>query len=169
MRVRVDREGSGKSVVLTVRDEGTGIEPALLDRIFNPFVQADTTLARPRGGLGLGLAVVKGLVALHGGCVSASSGGSGEGAELRVELPLHTARLEVAGSSEPAPAVAQGSAAMILVFEDNPDAAESLRVVLSGAGYRVWVEPTGRQAMEVVARVRPDVVLCDLGLPDRDG
>ena len=104
VRVRVDRDASGQSVVLTVRDEGTGIEPALLDRMFEPFVQADTSLARPRGGLGLGLAVVKGLVALHGGRVSASSDGAGAGAELRVELPLHAAPAEVAASSEPAPA-----------------------------------------------------------------
>ena len=169
VRVGVDREASGQSVVLTVRDDGTGIEPALLDRMFDPFVQADTSLARPRAGLGLGLAVVKGLVALHHGRVSASSGGAGAGAELRVELPLLTARHEVAESSDPAPRVADGFAARVLVFEDNPDAAESLRVILTGAGYRVWVETTGRQAMEVVTRVRPDFVLCDLGLPDRDG
>jgi PAS domain S-box-containing protein len=167
VRVRVDLDESGRSVVLTVRDEGLGIEPALLGRMFKPFEQADTSLARHRGGLGLGLALVDGLVTLHGGRVSASSGGLGQGAELRVELPLHTGGLEVAESREPGRA--QGSCAKVLVFEDNADAAESLRAILSGAGYRVCVESTGWHAIDAIRRFMPDLVLCDLGLPGRDG
>ena len=169
MHVRVEREAASGSVVLTVLDQGAGIEPALLDSIFDPFVQADTSLSRARGGLGLGLAVVKGLVALHGGRVAASSAGPGTGTELRVELPLHAPPGEVAAPGQTEPGSPEGSSATVLVFEDNADAAESLRVVLSAAGYRVWVEPTGRDAMEVVKRVQPAIVLCDLGLPDRDG
>jgi PAS domain S-box-containing protein len=169
IHVNVARDESARRVVLTVRDEGAGVEPALLNRIFEPFVQADTSLARPRGGLGLGLAVVKGLVSLHGGRVSASSDGLGKGAELRVVLPLDATRVGVAESHEPAPESAPASVARVLVFEDNVDAAESIRLILSTAGYRVWVEATGRHATDVVRRIRPDVVLCDLGLPDRDG
>jgi two-component system CheB/CheR fusion protein len=169
VHVNVDRDESGRRAVLTVRDEGAGVEPALLDRMFEPFVQADTSLARPRGGLGLGLAVVKGLVKLHGGRVSASSAGLGKGAELRVVLPLDATHLDVAESHEAVPETAPASVARVLVFEDNVDAAESIRLILSTAGYRVWVEPTGRDAAEVVKRIRPNVVLCDLGLPDRDG
>jgi PAS domain S-box-containing protein len=168
VRVRVDGDASGNNVVLTIRDEGSGIEPGLVGRMFEPFVQADTSLAHPRGGLGLGLAVVKGLVNLHGGCVSASSQGLGHGAELRVELPRLAAHPEVAESREDAPEAVKGSA-RVLVFEDNTDAAETLRVILSDAGYRVWVESTGRRATELVKSIRPDVVLCDVGLPDRDG
>jgi PAS domain S-box-containing protein len=169
VRVRVDLPKVGQpAAVLTVRDEGAGIEPDLLGRIFDPFVQADTSLSRPRGGLGLGLAVVQGLVALHGGRVEASSGGSGKGTEVRIEIPLCALDAEVVEAQEPA-AAATGTAATVLLFEDNADAAESLRVVLSDAGYRVWVEPTGRRAREILQRVRPDVVLCDLGLPDCDG
>jgi CheY-like chemotaxis protein len=155
--------------VLTVLDEGSGIEPALLGSIFDPFVQADTSLSRPRGGLGLGLAVVKSLVALHEGRVSASSGGPGQGAELRVELPLHAARPEAPRASQWGPASPAGSMETVVLFEDNLDAAESLRALLSAAGYRVWVETTGRDALEVIRRCRPAIVLCDLGLPDRDG
>jgi PAS domain S-box-containing protein len=169
VRVRVARQTGAQSMVLTVRDEGAGIEPAMLDTIFEPFVQADTSLSRARGGLGLGLAVVKGLVALHGGCVSASSDGPGRGAELRVEIPLHAAEREAAPASPPEPGPSRGPVATVLLFEDNADAAESLRVVLCAAGYRVCVEATGRDATTVVKRVQPAIVLCDLGLPDRDG
>ena len=169
VRVRVEREAAGPSVVLTVLDEGAGIEPAVIDSIFEPFVQADTSLSRPRGGLGLGLAVVKGLALLHGGRVAASSAGPGKGAELRVHLPLRAPPGRVAPPNHPEPGAPDGASATVLVFEDNADAAESLRAVLSAAGYHVWVQPTGRDATEVVERVRPAVVLCDLGLPDKDG
>jgi PAS domain S-box-containing protein len=167
VHVRLDREASGRSLVLAVRDEGSGILPDLLDRVFEPFVQADTSLARPRGGLGLGLAVVKGIVTLHGGRVSASSPGPGGGAELNVELPLHAPVLEVREPTVVTTEVA--SSARVLLFEDNADAAETLRELLSAAGYQVWVEATGRRAVELVRTLRPHLVLCDLGLPDRDG
>jgi PAS domain S-box-containing protein len=167
VHLRVQRDASGRTVILTVRDEGAGIEPSLLGSIFEPFVQAETSLSRPQGGLGLGLAVVKSLVTLHGGRASATSGGVGKGAEFRVELPLHAGR---AAAPIPTEALApRGTFATILVFEDNVDAAAGLRVVLTTAGYQVSVMTTGREAMEVIKRVRPTVVLCDLGLPERDG
>ena len=169
VRVRVDRDASGARMVLTVRDEGMGIEPALLGRMFKPFEQADTSLARHRGGLGLGLALVDGLVTLHGGRVSAASAGLGHGAELRVELPLHAVAHEVAESRDRIAGQAQASCARVLVFEDNADAAESLRGILTNAGYSVSVEATGCSAIEAIRRFRPDMVLCDLGLPGRDG
>jgi CheY-like chemotaxis protein len=156
-------------MVLTVRDQGAGIDPALLDRIFEPFVQADTSLSRPRGGLGLGLAVVKGLVDLHGGHVSASSAGPGQGAELTVELPLYTVRVSAPHPAHVEPGTAGNASATVLLFEDNEDAAESLCIVLTSTGYRVCIEPTGRHALDVVRRVRPDIVLCDIGLPGKDG
>jgi PAS domain S-box-containing protein len=169
VHVRVERDGASAHAHLTVRDEGAGIEPALLGSIFEPFVQAETPLSRPRGGLGLGLAVVKGLVALHGGRVFASSDGPGKGAELRIEIPLEAQPTEAAPASpqpaEPPPA----PSTTVLVFEDNADAAESVRSVLSAAGYDVLIQASGRDAMETVRRVRPTIVLCDIGLPDRDG
>jgi PAS domain S-box-containing protein len=169
VRVSVERDAAGRSAVLAVRDQGAGIDPALVDRIFEPFVQGETSLARSTGGLGLGLAVVKGLVRLHGGRISAHSGGVGRGAELRVELPLVDGRPPLAASVDDLPQAIGGSPAKVLVFEDNADAAESLGAILSCAGYRVWVESTGRDAMRLVRSIRPDAVLCDLGLPDRDG
>ena len=169
VQVRVERDATGQSVALTVLDQGAGIEPAVIESIFEPFVQADNSLSRARGGLGLGLAVVKGLTALHGGRVAASSTGPGKGAELRVLLPLQPPRAEVAHPSQPEPGWSEGASATVLVFEDNTDAAESLHAVLSAAGYRVWIERTGRDATELVKRVQPSIVLCDLGLPDKDG
>jgi CheY-like chemotaxis protein/anti-sigma regulatory factor (Ser/Thr protein kinase) len=167
--VRVRVEGSGHDMVLTVRDQGAGIEPALLGSVFEPFVQGDTTLSRGRGGLGLGLAVVKGLVDLHGGRVTASSDGPGRGTEVRVEMPLHTPPVGVAPSKRSEPGSVDSGRATVLLFEDNDDAAESLRVVLCAAGYRVCVESTGRDARAAVRRAQPAIILCDLGLPDRDG
>jgi PAS domain S-box-containing protein len=169
VRVRADRDNAGRSAVLTVQDEGVGIKPALLGRMFEPFEQGDASLARERGGLGLGLAVVKGLVTLHGGRVSATSDGPGRGAEVRVELPLRGAEDDVSTPTSATPDSSRGSCARVLIFEDNADAAESLRGLLAAAGYHVAVEASGSQALEVARRFRPDTVLCDLGLPDRDG
>jgi PAS domain S-box-containing protein len=167
--VRVRVEATGQDVMLTVRDEGAGIEPALLGSVFEPFVQGDTTFSRARGGLGLGLAVVKGLAVLHGGRVTAASDGVGRGTEIRVALPLHALPTGVAPARRPEPGSREGAGTTVLVFEDNPDAAESLRVVLSAAGYHVCVESTGRDARAAVRRAQPAIILCDLGLPDRDG
>jgi PAS domain S-box-containing protein len=167
--VRVERAPVAESLVLTVRDEGAGIEPAFLGSIFEPFMQADNSLSRGRGGLGLGLAVVQGLVALHGGRVSASSGGEGQGAELRVELPLYLPQRDAPAPVRAEPEPQPPARALVLVFEDNADAAESLRIVLSAAGYHVEIAATGHDATAVVRRVRPAIVLCDLGLPDQDG
>jgi PAS domain S-box-containing protein len=169
IRLHATRDATRERAVLTVRDEGAGIDPALLRRIFEPFVQADHSLSRPRGGLGLGLAVVKGLVDLHGGEVSAASGGPGCGAELTVKLPLYAAPVATAEPADAEPRSSEHESAMVLVFEDNEDAAESLRIVLSTTGYRVSVESTGLHAIDVVKRVHPDIVLCDIGLPDKDG
>jgi len=152
---------------ISIRDEGIGVEPSVLARMFEPFEQVDGSLARGRGGLGLGLAVVKGLVALHGGWVTATSEGRDRGTELRIELPLERS---MTPPSEPLPPTGHPTEAMrVLVFEDNLDAAESLRVILSDVGHRVEVENTGARALEVIRSFRPEVVLCDLGLPEKDG
>ncbi|MCG6941670.1 MAG: PAS domain S-box protein [Thiohalocapsa sp.] len=153
--------------ILTVRDTGIGIAPDMLPRVFEPFAQADTTLARTRGGLGLGLAMVKGLVEMHGGTASAASAGEGRGAELTVRLPMvpppRPARLSQARSRP------RGDGRRVLIIEDNTDAAESLRMLLGLTGHIVAVALSGPEGVEQVRAFVPDVVLCDIGLPGMDG
>jgi two-component system CheB/CheR fusion protein len=162
--VRLSLEGADGSAVLRVRDTGVGIDPAMIPRLFQPFSQADTTLNRRLGGLGLGLALVKGLVETHGGTIDVSSGGKGKGAEFVVRLPLAAApaRLEVAPPAAPRPR-------RILVIEDNLDAAESLRLALELQGHEVFLAHDGPHGIERARELRPQVVLCDIGLPDMDG
>jgi len=158
---------SAALAALRVRDDGPGIAPDSLTRVFEPFVQADRTLDRSHGGLGLGLALVKGLVELHGGSVIARSAGAGLGAEFVVTLPL-----DAAASPRIPPAAAPAAPAharRVLVIEDNPDAAASLREVLELNDHVVEVVGTGREGIDRARDFRPDVVLCDLGLPEMDG
>jgi two-component system CheB/CheR fusion protein len=150
---------------IRVRDDGAGIDPAVLPRLFQPFSQADTTLARSLGGLGLGLALVKGLVALHGGTVEAKSAGKGTGSEFVVRLPLSVAPPIARGAG---PALASRPH-RILVIEDNADNAESLREVLAMEGHAVEVAYDGPQGLAKGREFRPDIVLCDIGLPGMDG
>jgi CheY-like chemotaxis protein len=160
--VRLEEEAGGGAAVLTVRDSGIGMEPDMLARLFEPFSQADRSLDRSRGGLGLGLALVKGLVELHGGDVRASSPGAGKGSELTVRLPLLR---EPAGPEVPAPGPSATRPLRVLIIEDHPDSAESLRMLLELSGHRVAVAHAGRPGLEVARAFRPDVVVCDLGLP----
>jgi len=156
-----------RQAVLRVRDTGTGIAPDMLPRIFEPFTQADTTLDRSKGGLGLGLALVKGLVEMHGGTVSVESEGVGKGAEFTVRLPLESG---VAPTAERTGGARQnGSARRVLVIEDNVDAADSLREVLELEGHTVEVAYSGADGIETARAFRPEVVLCDIGLPGMDG
>jgi PAS domain S-box-containing protein len=150
---------------LSVLDEGAGIAPELLPSIFEPFTQAEIKLDRTRAGLGLGLAVVRGLVELHGGRVAAHSAGEGTGAELRVLLPPGAA------PSKPTRRAATFSARpmRVLIVEDNPDIVELLSTVLRFDGHSVEVAMSGCEALATARRVKPQVVLCDLGLPDKDG
>jgi signal transduction histidine kinase len=150
-----------------VRDTGIGIEPALIDRVFEPFVQEERTLARSRGGLGLGLPLVKGLVELHGGSVEARSGGPGSGAEIVVRLPLAAVAVS-AGGEEGGDAVGTG-ARRVLVVDDNVDAAASLCDVVAHFGHSVEAVHDGPAAVAVAREHHPDVVLCDIGLPGMDG
>jgi PAS domain S-box-containing protein len=151
---------------IAVRDTGVGIDPGELERIFQPFAQADQGLARTHGGLGLGLALVKNLVELHGGSVEARSDGLGLGAEFVVRVPL-----AAAAAAEPDEHVAgvEASSQVILVIEDNDDAGQTLADVLELHGHRVRVARDGRSGVELARALRPDVVLCDIGLPDLDG
>ncbi|MFY3744787.1 ATP-binding protein [Anaeromyxobacter sp. Red801] len=162
--VAVDATPEGRARV-RVRDDGIGMPPEVLQRLFQPFVQAEGTLARTRGGLGLGLALVKGLVELHGGTVDAASAGAGRGATFTLELPLDGVPVRVTEAATPRPAAPR----RVLVVEDNRDSAETLRDLLELAGHHADIALDARQALERCRTARPDAIVCDLGLPDMDG
>jgi len=164
-RVELILEVEASAAFLRVRDNGVGIAAGVLQQLFQPFMQSAQTLDRTQGGLGLGLALVKGLVELHRGAVSASSEGSGRGAEFTVRLPR----------SEPEPSALQTAVALqprprrIVVIEDNADAADSLREVLQLMGHEVQLASTGQAGMTLACERCPDIVLCDIGLPGMSG
>jgi PAS domain S-box-containing protein len=164
--VRVSVSTTGAAAEIRVRDEGLGIAPDLLQGLFEPFVQADGGLSRAQGGLGLGLALVKGLAELHGGAVRARSEGLGKGSEFVIELPL--ARGQAAPAQE-ARAGRPGGPLRVLVIDDNLDGAQTLADLLELEGHRTEIATDGRSGVAKARELRPDVILCDIGLPDMDG
>ncbi len=165
-RVDVSLSRNDGQALLSVRDTGVGIAPELIGQVFEPFTQGDKSLHRTRGGLGLGLSLVKALVELHGGTVQVRSDGVGRGTEIVVTLPI--APGPVLTPSVPAAAVPR-SARRILIVEDNADAADTLHEILRRRGHTVEVARDGERGIERALTFRPDVVLCDIGLPGIDG
>jgi PAS domain S-box-containing protein len=165
--VRVGTDEARRQAVLAVRDTGAGIDPDLLPRLFAPFAQADRSLERVKGGLGLGLALVKGLVDLHGGEAHAASEGPGRGAEFTVRLPRQPE--PPALTAMPSTPGRTAKRLRILVVEDNQDAADSLRLLLELFGYDVAVAYSGPAGVKAAEDWQPDVVLCDIGLPGMNG
>jgi PAS domain S-box-containing protein len=166
VRVTLARDPERNQAIIRVSDTGVGLAPSTLAHLFEPFVQADKTLDRSKGGLGLGLALVKGLVEMHGGEVSAYSEGLGKGAEFTLRLPTTLPSSEGRGVPETASPVGHRR---VLIIEDNADAAESLRQVLELNGHGVAVAFSGPEGIEKARDYRPQVVLCDIGLPGMDG
>jgi CheY-like chemotaxis protein len=163
--LRARREGD--QAVIAVRDNGIGIEPRMLPHVFELFMQVDPSV-RSQGGLGIGLALVKSLVGMHGGSVVASSPGLGRGSEFVVRLPL--ARLPAGEVPAGAPAAGAARAPRrILVVDDNRDAAESLGVLLEHLGASVTVVHDGPAALAALEAHRPTAVLLDIGMPGMDG
>jgi CheY-like chemotaxis protein len=165
--LRVVENAKEGTTILSVRDTGIGMEPDIFNQIFQPFAQADRTIERSRGGLGLGLALVKGLVELHDGEVWASSNGPGQGSEFTIRLALAPERRSVADPSDPGSSVIERR--RILIIEDNLAAAQSMRMFLTATGHTVELAHNGPDGIERAQRFRPDVVLCDIGLPGLDG
>ena len=166
-RVSVSGDRTAKlGAVVHVADTGVGMAPEMLARLFQPFAQADTSLDRSKGGLGLGLALVKGLVELHDGSIVARSAGLGQGAEFVVCLPLS---LEKVATAAPLRTSAPGSRQRVLIIEDNIDAADSLREALEFNEHEVEVAYTGPAGIAKARARKPEVVLCDIGLPGMDG
>jgi len=152
--------------LIRVVDTGVGMAPQMLQRLFEPFAQADETLDRSKGGLGLGLALVKQLVELHGGSVEARTGGVDKGAEFLVRLPLVTAQAQMTERERPSP---KAPHRRVLLIEDNVDAADSLRALLELQGHEVAVSCNGPDGLTKAHEFRPEIVLCDIGLPGMDG
>jgi signal transduction histidine kinase/CheY-like chemotaxis protein len=173
--VRIEGSVAGSDVRIVVTDTGEGIRRELLDAVFAPFQQADTSTTRRHGGLGLGLAIVKQLVAAHGGTVHAESDGIGQGARFVVELP---ARATAAARPTPDQAISTTPGAnpsppleglVILVVDDEEDALQLVTRVLSAHGAEVHAVASAREALEKIETVHPDVLVSDIGMPEEDG
>jgi two-component system CheB/CheR fusion protein len=180
--IQVQAAQEGNEAVVRVRDNGIGVPPDVLDRVFEPFVQSEGSLARSEGGLGIGLTLVRSLVEMHGGRVEAHSPGLGQGSEFVVRLPARVPAEKATGLPgipripampdmpeipRDAPFSARGL--RVLVVEDNVDAAESLAALLRLWGHDVRVVHDGLDAIEEARRQHPEVVLLDIGLPGLDG
>src|SRR6185312_228652 len=151
---------------ISVGDNGAGIDPTLLPKLFEPFAQGPQALDRSQGGLGLGLALVKGLIEAHGGYVQAYSDGANKGSVFTISLPV--VGFEVV-PPPPAPKLPEGERRRILVVEDMRDAARMLRLILSAAGHEVKIALTAGEALDTLQTFTPQVIVCDIGLPDMDG
>jgi PAS domain S-box-containing protein len=165
--VSVTSDPASARAVLQVSDTGAGIDSELIERLFEPFMQGDNTLDRNSGGLGLGLALVKGLVALHGGEVSVQSAGRDQGAEFTVRLPLFAGL-----AAEAKTAVAQSPpqpGRRVLIVDDDRDVADGLRAALEIHTHQVAVAGNGPDALAAARLFKPDVVFCDIGLPGMNG
>jgi signal transduction histidine kinase/DNA-binding response OmpR family regulator len=165
-RIRLSAAGSGDEVEVRVRDSGMGIATDMLESVFDLFVQAEQPLDRSRGGLGIGLTLVRRLVELHGGAVSAASDGPGTGSEFVVRLPLVPVGRAPAQAPAGPGAIAPGR---VLIAEDNTDTAESLALLLRSMGYELQVAHDGPGAVAAAVEFRPDVAILDIGLPGMSG
>jgi signal transduction histidine kinase/CheY-like chemotaxis protein len=153
--------------IISVQDNGAGLSEDMLTRIFNPFIQADRTLARSSGGLGLGLTIAHRLAELHGGVLGASSAGTNLGSTFTVRFPLLKQRWTdlVPSGANDQPLQKR----RVLVVEDNEDIRESLRMILDAWGHEVTVSDSGQKGLDLVATVQPEIAFIDIGLPVLDG
>ena len=170
LRARVEAH----EVVIVVEDSGVGVDPELLPHVFDLFIQADRSLERKQGGLGLGLTLVRRLVEMHGGRVEAASPGPGLGSAFTIRLPCLAGEIaesvEPVAAAEPAgAALPAGPARRILVVDDHRDSTDSLALFLRLRGHEVRTAPDGPTALDEIERYRPEVVFLDLGLPGMSG
>jgi len=170
-RIQLEVRASPEEVTFTVRDSGIGLPASVLPSIFGMFSQVDSAIDRSEGGLGIGLALVKGLVTLHGGTVEAASEGLGRGSSFTIRMPGDSIRrnskvMVTADQPVRAPETLRGR---ILVVDDNRDAASSLAMVLRAAGHAVITGHSGEDALEIGAQEKPDAIVLDIGMPDMNG
>jgi PAS domain S-box-containing protein len=167
--IEISGKTEGQHAVIRVRDNGVGIAPELLPKVFDLFVQGSRSLDRAEGGLGIGLTLVRAIVRLHGGSVSVSSAGVQQGSEFTVKLPLVTRtphQMKIEQSTEPAISERHRR---ILVVDDNSDSAESMALLLRASGHEVHTAHDGASALEQADAHKPEIVLLDIGLPGMSG
>lgn len=164
--IHISVEEDGDEVLLSVRDSGVGIAQDLLPHVFDVFVQASTTLDRSQGGLGIGLALVRRLVELHGGSVTAESEGAGAGSIFMIRLPRAT---PISMPEIDAPSYIEGGKPSVLLIEDNDDGREMMATMLTACGYPIQHAADGLQGVQMAGQHLPDVALVDIGLPGIDG
>jgi PAS domain S-box-containing protein len=160
-----------QEIAIAVKDDGIGLEPQAIPRVFDMFSQVKSAIDRSEGGLGIGLALVKGMIQLHGGWVEATSPGAGRGSQFTIHLPralvvMQAAQSEAQGPSESA---RPGGRRAVLVADDNRDAADTLALLLDMDGYETAVAHGGLQALDDIRRSRPDAAILDIGMPDLNG
>ena len=164
-QIHVLSHASADRAVVAIADSGIGISEEMLPRVFDLFVQSDRALDRSQGGLGIGLCVVKRLVEMHHGTVTATSGGLGTGSTFEIRLPLQASPAQDAASA----AAPRAPSRRVLIVDDNADAAQSLAMVLSVEGHTADFVTQPRLAFERAMQMRPELVLLDIGMPDMDG
>jgi PAS domain S-box-containing protein len=165
--VQVRLEQRGANAYLHVVDNGIGMTKSLIESAFDLFVQGERGIGREEGGLGIGLTLVKRIALLHGGSVTATSAGPGQGSAFTVSFPA--GHRSIQAGEQQALAGEAGSGRRVLVVDDNEDAAASLAALLRMSGYHVFMAPNGREALRQASAHPPDVILLDIGLPDLDG
>jgi CheY-like chemotaxis protein len=168
-RIQVTARCAQGMAIIVVADNGIGIPPAMLGRVFDMFTQVDRALEKATGGLGIGLSLVKGIVEMHGGTIEARSAGEGQGSEFIVRLPVvqtSVRQIQPPAAAEP---VRPFGRRRILVADDNIDSAESLRQLLELLGNDVSTANDGVQALDLAETLRPDVILLDIGMPKLNG
>lgn len=170
-RIRLSCEVEGREVVIRVTDDGIGIAAEMLPRVFDLFAQVDRTIHRAQGGLGIGLSLVRQLVAMHGGTIAAESPGIGWGSTFTVRLPLAPAITAASTRTAPPPEPASSSPShhRVLVVDDNVDGAETLAMLLELSGHEATTAGSGPAALEVARAWHPELVFLDIGLPGMDG
>jgi CheY-like chemotaxis protein/two-component sensor histidine kinase len=156
-------------LVIYVRDSGVGLTTAAMSHVFDMFTRIESEVSRDEGGLGIGLALAKGLVQLHGGRLEVNSAGSGEGSEFLICLPRSLVVEASTTQVVPSETKPEAKPRRILVADDNVDSAESMSMLLSLSGHEVHLAHTGADALKLAGQVRPEVAIFDIGMPDLTG